>query len=65
MKHRDLTARLQKLGWWQIPNRGPHEKWTNGEDMKAVPRHKEINEFTALGILRFAERNRGTLKEKE
>lgn len=65
MKHRDLTARLRKLGWWQIPNRGPHEKWTNGEEIKAVPRHKEISEFTALGILRFAEKNSRPLKEKE
>ena len=49
---------------WQIPNRGPHEKWTNGQDIKAVPRHKEINEFTALGIIRFAGKNPPEPKEK-
>jgi len=53
------------LGWWQIPNRGPHEKWTNGQDIKAVPRHKEINEFTALGIIRFAGKNPPEPKEKK
>ena len=49
--------KLKELGWWQVPNSGPHEKWTNGIDSKAVPRHKEINEFTAKSILRFAEMN--------
>ena len=57
MKYRDLAKRLIKFGWWQIPNNGPHEKWTNGKDAKAVPRHREINEFTAKGILNFAEMN--------
>lgn len=57
MKHRDLTRKLQDLGWWQIPNNGAHEKWTNGDDCKAVPRHKEINEFTAKNILGFAKLN--------
>jgi predicted RNA binding protein YcfA (HicA-like mRNA interferase family) len=57
MKHRDLTSRLSELGWWQVSNKGPHEKWTNGMENKAVPRHKEINEFTAQGIIRFAEKN--------
>ena len=47
MKYRDLVKRLRELGWWQLPNSGPHEKWTNGKDSRAVPRHKEINEFTA------------------
>ena len=30
-----------------------------------VPRHKEINEFTALGIIRFAEKNPPAPKEKK
>jgi hypothetical protein len=30
-----------------------------------VPRHKEINEFTALGIVRFAEKNPPEPKENE
>jgi len=58
VKHRDLIRELQELGWWQLQNSGPHEKWTNGQDCKAVPRHKEINEFTAKSILRFAQLNR-------
>ena len=65
MKYRDLAGRLRELGWWQIANKGPHEKWTNGKEIKAVPRHKEINEFTALGIIRFAGKNPPEPKEKK
>lgn len=65
MKYRDLAGRLRELGWWRIPHKGPHEKWTNGKDSKAVPRHKEINEFTALGIIRFAGKNPPEPKEKK
>lgn len=57
MKYRDLMRQLIDLGWWQITNNGPHEKWTNGKICRAVPRHKEINEFTAKGIIRDAKRN--------
>ena len=58
MKHRDLVQELTKLGWWQVSSgHGPHEKWTNGVISRAVPRHKEINEFTAKGILKDARRN--------
>ena len=65
VKHRDLTRRLRELGWRQVTNKGSHEKWTNGKDSKAVPRHKVINEFTALGILSFAEKNPPEPKEKK
>jgi mRNA interferase HicA len=57
MKYRDLVRRLHELGWWQTPNRGPHEKWTNGSEQVGVPRHKEIDEFTAKSIIRYAELN--------
>jgi predicted RNA binding protein YcfA (HicA-like mRNA interferase family) len=63
VKHKDLARKLEELGWWQVPNKGPHEKWTNGADNKAVPRHKEINEFTALGIIKFADKNPPKPKE--
>ncbi|MBI1909149.1 MAG: type II toxin-antitoxin system HicA family toxin [Deltaproteobacteria bacterium] len=57
MKKRDLEAELIRLGWWLLRQGGNHEIWTNGEHTVPVPRHKEINEFTARGILRKAEKN--------
>jgi hypothetical protein len=63
MKRRDIARKLRELGWWQLPNKGPHEKWTNGREIKAVPRHNEINEFTARSIVLFAQRNPPEPKE--
>ena len=51
MKKKDLEKALRKFGWWRISG-SKHDKWTNGEISIAVPRHTEINEFTARGILK-------------
>ena len=54
MKKRDLERQLKRLGWWCL-RQGKHEIWTNGEATLPVPRHKELNEMTARGILKDAE----------
>jgi len=59
VKRRDLERQLKDLGWWEIPS-AKHGKWTNGSKVTMVPRHKEINEWTAKGILKFASQNPGT-----
>jgi len=55
MKKRDLEKRLKKLGFW-LDGGGKHDKWTDGTHSIAVPRHREINKFTAEGIIEEAER---------
>ena len=57
MKQRDLVRQLRDLGWWFLREGGNHEIWTNGKETEAVPRHREINENTARGILKNAKRN--------
>jgi hypothetical protein len=54
MKRRDLEKKLKQLGWWKIAG-SKHDKWTNGQDAVAVPRHNEINEYTSRGIVKEAE----------
>ncbi|MDZ4661085.1 MAG: type II toxin-antitoxin system HicA family toxin [Pseudomonadota bacterium] len=54
MKRRDLERKLKQLGWWQITG-SKHDKWTDGINAVAVPRHREINEYTAKGILKEVE----------
>jgi predicted RNA binding protein YcfA (HicA-like mRNA interferase family) len=54
MKRRELEKRLQKLGWKLNRNGRRHDIWTNGEYEIAVPRHNEINEYTAKAILKEA-----------
>ncbi len=59
MKRRDLEKKLKDLGWWEAPGgtgRQPHDVWTNGTRKIPVPRHNEIKEGTAKGILKSAKR---------
>lgn len=56
MKKRDLEQRIKAAGWWNIGGT-KHDKWTNGNLVQMVPRHNEINEWTARGILRVVEAN--------
>jgi hypothetical protein len=50
VKKRRLERELRRLGWWRAHG-GKHDKWTNGTFSVAVPRHAEINEYTARAIL--------------
>ena len=59
MKHKDLARKLVELGWKLLRQGGSHEIWTNGEYTIAVPRHKEINEITAVKIIKTAAKNSG------
>lgn len=63
MKRRDLEQALKKLGWYYLREGGSHEIWTNGEINRPIPRHKEINEMTARGILKVAKANPPKKKE--
>jgi len=60
-KKRDVEKKLREHGWW--PDGGTkHDHWTNGTQRTTLPRHKEINEHTAKGILRLAKANPGPKK---
>lgn len=54
MKRRDLERELRQLGWDLIRHGGRHDVWSRGERELTVPRHAEINEYTANAILRQA-----------
>jgi len=58
VKKKDLEQKLTDLGWAFLREGGKHEIWTNGDDQIPVPRHREINENTARGILKRAERDK-------
>jgi predicted RNA binding protein YcfA (HicA-like mRNA interferase family) len=62
MKKRDLCKKLNSNGWFKYDEGPNHEKWANGEQKTTVPRHREINEFTANGILKLAKNNPGKKK---
>lgn len=62
MKRKDLEKKINQLAkthgltaHWE--EGGNHSKVTVGHLTTAVPRHAEINELTAKGILKYLERN--------
>ena len=55
MKRRDIEKKLRALGWVLVRHGGRHDVWSNGEREIVVPRHNEINEYTAKAILKDAE----------
>ncbi|MBW3090396.1 hypothetical protein [Bifidobacterium miconisargentati] len=62
MKRKDLEKRIHRLakdnGLTDIWDEGGnHSKVTVGNAQTTVPRHGEINELTAKGILKYIERN--------
>jgi mRNA interferase HicA len=54
VKRRDLEKRLCDLGWNLARHGGRHDVWVRGDRELAVPRHVEINDYTARAILREA-----------
>lgn len=57
MKRRDLDKKLKKAGW-EITSGKKHDmaKHPNKPGIRIpLPRHKEINDYTARGILETAE----------
>lgn len=54
MKRRELERQLRERGWRLARHGRKHDVWVQGEREIAVPRHAEINEYTAKAILRQA-----------
>ena len=58
MKKKDLERKLREWGYTQ-GHGGDHDYWENENGLKIpVPRHTEIVEWTARGILKTAEKNK-------
>jgi len=52
MKRRDLEKKLKSMGWIFLRHGGRHDVWTNGSREIPIPRHVEINEYTAQSIIK-------------
>ena len=59
VKKRDVEQALKECRWWKYDEGANHEKWTNGALKTTLPRHREIKEFTARGIIKLARANPG------
>jgi len=58
MKRRDLEKELRQHGWQLARHGAKHDVWSRGERELVVPRHVEVNEYTARAILREAQGDR-------
>jgi mRNA interferase HicA len=56
VKKKALTKRLSDMGWRFARQGGSHEVWTDGVNSVYIPRHTEVKEYTALGILKEAKK---------
>lgn len=55
MKRRDLIKALEDAGFRKIRDEGDHTVYfKQGYPLASVPRHRELNELTAKGILKAA-----------
>jgi hypothetical protein len=54
MTRRDLEKRLHEMSWRMIRHGARHDVSARGDNETVVPRHGEINEYTARVILREA-----------
>ena len=58
MKRRDLLDRIAaeskqaQVEWVKVRQGAKHEIWSCGGQQVTVPRHREVNQFTAEGIFR-------------
>lgn len=60
MRRRDVTSALRQMAkesgteFWLVRNGAKHDVYRLGELVITMPRHVEINELTARGILKDA-----------
>ncbi len=54
MKKRDLIKQLEKMGFKLERNGKSHDVYIKGSMVIEVPRHSEVNEYTAKSILKRA-----------
>lgn len=52
MKQRDLLDRFLKNGWWILREGGSHTIMTNGKEVEAIPRHREVSEELAKALIK-------------
>lgn len=52
MKQKDFIKLLERNGWYKVREGGNHMVYTNGKDVEAVPRHKEVAENLAKAIIK-------------
>lgn len=57
MKHRKLIKEVELCGWWLERSGKSHDIYTNGTQIEPIPRHPDVNEWTAKDIIKRVKKN--------
>jgi mRNA interferase HicA len=52
MKRKDLIKKFEKNGWKFLREGANHTIYIKGKNQEMIPRHKEINELLAKGLIK-------------
>lgn len=52
MKKRELLKLFKNASWYFLRDGGNHEIYTDGKNIVAIPRHADINENLAKGLIK-------------
>lgn len=52
MKRRELLKLFEKAGWYLKRNGASHDIYTDGINSEAIPRHPDVNERLAKGLIK-------------
>lgn len=52
MKRRELLKLFKKAGWYLLRNGASHDIYTNGKDIVPIPRHPDVRESLAKGLIK-------------
>lgn len=52
MKKRELLKLFKQVGWYFLRDGANHEIYTDGKNQVAIPRHPDINEKLAKGLIK-------------
>ncbi len=52
MKRRELLKLFEKAGWKLRRNGGSHDIYTDGKNIEVIPRHADIDERLARGLIK-------------
>lgn len=52
MQREKLERKFRKAGWKFVRHGGNHDIWSNGKELEQLPRHPEIKESLARGLIK-------------
>lgn len=52
MQRYKLEKAFRKAGWWFLRHGNNHDVWTNGKEIEMIPRHPQVRDSLAKGLIK-------------